>query len=94
MIARCAHDGANEGHLVQARGDQWQMFTNLDAGDFGADRLELPTYFRRSVHLEIEDVLVRRSAGEENHDHRLVGAADAGQRFGLEKLGQAEAAKT
>ena len=70
------------------------MFADLDAADIGGNRFEFAADFRGRVHLEIEDVLMRRSAREENHDDSLVRSADAGLRFGLQELGQRQAAQT
>ena len=70
------------------------MFANLDAGNAGGNRFEFASDFRGRIHLEVEDVLVRGAAREENHDDRLVRAADARLRFGLEKLGQGQATQS
>src|SRR5437764_4695786 len=69
------------------------MLADLDSRDGGGNRFELAADFRRRVHFEIENVLMRRPAGQENHDDRFVRTADAGLGFGLEELGQRQAAK-
>ena len=69
------------------------MLANLDAGNFGADRLEFAPDLRRRVLLEIEHVLVRRSARQEDHDDRLMRFADAGLRLGAQQLRQRQTAQ-
>ena len=59
-------------------GEPRQVLADLDAGDVRGDRLELAADLGRGVRLEVEHVLVRRPAGQEDHDDRLVRAADAG----------------
>src|SRR5690349_3932950 len=69
------------------------MLANLDARNFGADRLELATNFRRRVQLQIEHILVRRSAWQKDHDDRLVRFADAGLCLGAQQFGQGQTAQ-
>src|SRR6266567_1177640 len=69
------------------------MLANLDAGNFGIDRLELAANFRRRVLLEIEHVLVGRPARQKDHDDRLVRLADAGLCLGAQQLRQRQAAQ-
>src|SRR5438876_9648551 len=69
------------------------MLANLDAGNFGIDRLELAANFRRRVLLEIEHILVRRPTRQKDHDDRLVRFANAGLRLGAQKLRQGQTAQ-
>ena len=66
-----ADDRADRHQLVHLRGDPRQMLADLDARHVGLDRLELAADLGRRVHLQIEHVLVRRPAGQEDHDDRL-----------------------
>src|SRR5207248_2922823 len=84
----------DDGELVRHLRQTWEVFANLNARDLGGNRLELAPDFQRRVHLQIEHILVRRSAGQINHDDRFVRIADAGPGFGLEKLRQGEPAET
>ncbi len=73
-------------HLRELR----QMLGDLDAGDIGRDRLELAAKLRRRVHLQVENVLMRRPARQENHDHRLVRPPRPGLRLRAQDLRQAQ----
>ena len=77
MIARGADHRADQRQLVHHRCQAGQVLANLDARNLGFDRLELAANFRWGVHLEVEDVLVRRATRQENHDDCFVGGADA-----------------
>src|SRR5437016_8164987 len=68
------------------------MLANLNARNVGIYRLELAANFRRRVLLEIEHILVRRTARQKDHDDRLVRFADAGCRLGAEQFRQCQAA--
>src|SRR5438046_5840981 len=85
---------ADQDQFVHHFGQQRQVLADLDARDAGGNGFELAANLRGRVHPEIEDVLMRRAAWQENHDHSLVRTADTGLRFGLEKLWQGKAAKT
>jgi hypothetical protein len=93
MIVQRANHRADQNQLVHALGQLRQVFANLDAGDFGADGSELAANFRRRIHFEIEDILVRRAARQENHDDGFVRPSNARLDFGLEQLWQRQAAQ-
>src|SRR5258708_26211586 len=80
--------GADQDQLVHHFGQQRQVLAYLDARDACGNRFEFAANLRGRVHFEIEDVLVRLAAWQENHDYRLVRTADACPAFGLEKLRQ------
>jgi len=96
MVAVAADDGADDGILVGQLRQLRQMLADLDARDVGGDGLELTADLRRGVHLQVEHVLMARSARQEDHDDRLVlvaGRTDAGRGLGLEHLRQRQAAE-
>ena len=72
VIVDAADDRADDGELVHLRGDPRKAFADLDAGDFGRDRAELAANFLRGLGLDFPHVLMRRAAGEEDVDHRLL----------------------
>ena len=74
-------------------GQARQVLADVDAGDVGPDRLELAADLDRGVRLEVHHVLVRRPAGQEDHDDGLVRAADAGLGLGPQDLRQRQAAQ-
>ncbi len=80
--------------LVHLRGEERQVFANLDSRNFRGDGLELAANFRRRIHLQIEHVLMRRAARQENHDDSFVRASRAAQRFSLQQLRKSESAQT
>ncbi len=90
-----ADDRTDRNQLVHVRGDERKMLADLDAGHVGFDRSELAANFRRRVHFKIEEVLMRRSAGQEDHDDplRLRRSAAAGHRLGSQDLRQRKAAQ-
>ena len=67
---------ADQDQFVHHFGQQRQVLADLDARDAGGNGFELAANLRGRVHLEVEDVLMRRAAWQENHDHRLVRTAD------------------
>jgi len=60
-----ANHRADQRQLVHHFGESRQMLADLDSRDGGGNRSELAADFRRRVHLEIENVLMRRPAGQE-----------------------------
>jgi len=69
------------------------MLADVDAGDGGADRVEFAANPGGGVGLQIDHVLVRRPAGQEDHDDRLVRAGDARLGLGAEDLRQRQSAQ-
>ena len=86
--------GANDRVFIGQDGKARKVLANLDARHVRGYGPKFAAHFARGIGLQIKHVLVRRSARQENHDDRLVRAADAGLRFGLEKLWQGQAAET
>jgi hypothetical protein len=82
VIVLGANNGPYHREFIHDGSDSRHMFANLDAWDFGVDRLELPANFGRRVQLQIEHVLMRRATWQENHDNCFVGFADTGLRLG------------
>src|SRR5262245_15580950 len=74
-------DRTHEHALVGDTGDLRERFANLNAGNFGGDRLEFAAYFLGCVGLEVPHVLMRRPAAQENIDYGLVRMRAAGHRF-------------
>ena len=93
VVVHGVGEGTNEGEFVRPLRQSRQVFANLNAGNRCRNRLELAADFQRRIHFEVEHVLVRRAAGQVNHDDRLVRIADAGFGFGLEKLRQGKPAE-
>ena len=69
---------ADDRKFVHHSGELREKFTDLDAVDIGGNRFELSANFGGGIHLEVEHVLVRRAACQEDIDERLVwtGLAD------------------
>ena len=96
VVAVAAHDGSDDGILVRELREPRKVLADLDAGDVGGDGFEFAADLRRGVHLQVEHVLMARSARQEDHDDRLVlvaGRTDAGRRLGLEHLRQRQTAE-
>jgi len=93
MIVYRSDHRTYECYLIAELRELRKVFANLHAGDWRVNGLKLAPNFSGSIHLQIEDILVRRPAGQENHDHRLVRQANTGLGLGLQKLWQREAAK-
>jgi len=74
------HDPCAVGHV----------FGDVDAGDVSPGGAVGAADLDGSVHFEIDHVLVRRGAGEVDHDDRFVGAFDAGEFLGGEHLREGE----
>ena len=82
-------DAANKSELVGYLREEGKLFADLDAWDVRADRPKLAAILGGCLGLEIPHVLMRRSAGQEDHDDRLVinAARDLSRRrFGREDL--------
>jgi hypothetical protein len=81
MIVLGAHHRPDDGVFISQLGQTRQMLANLDSSDIGPDGIELAADFRGRIPLQIEDILMRWSTREEDHNHRFVGAADPGKRL-------------
>jgi len=92
MIVDGVGDRADDGVAMGLAGEEREVLADLEAGDGGGDGLEFAADFGGGVELEIEGVLMGRSAGQVDHDHRLVGGTDPGGGLGPEELGQGEPA--
>src|SRR5579872_3413034 len=77
---------SDDGELVHHRRNLGHVLANLDAGDVGLDRLELAADIGRRVGLQVEHVLMRRAAGQVDHDDRLVGGSDARRGLGSQHV--------
>ena len=75
VVPLAADEGADDRQPIHHAGQPRQMLADLDAGDTGGDRLELAADFGRRVGFEIDHVLMRRPAGQEDHDDGLVRGA-------------------
>ena len=62
-----------------------QMFTKMDTGCLGRNRLEFATNFFRSIGFQIETVLLCQATGKKNKDNSF-GSASGPRRFGLKSL--------
>src|SRR5690606_12918481 len=67
-----ADQRADQRKLADPAPDARQQFAGLDTGNAGCKRRELAPTFVRSIRLEIDPVLVRRAARQEDHDHGLM----------------------
>ena len=65
VLVTRADERADDGELVHHLRDVGHQFADLDAGDFGLDRLKLAAHVGRRVRLRIPDVDVARSALQE-----------------------------
>ena len=78
---------ADDRKFVHHLGELWEQFADLDAIDIGGYWFELSANFGGGIHLEIEHVLVRRTARQENIDECLVRSSFADiLRLGLKEL--------
>ena len=77
---------------VHLLGDQRQHLADLDARHGGANRLELPADLPRRVHLQVVHVLMRRAAGEVDHDDGFLAPAAARGLGSPQQLRQRQAA--
>ena len=67
-----ADQRANDRKLVHHGGHARHHLADLDTGHIRVDGIELAANFRRRIGFQIEHILMRRSAGQEDHDHRFV----------------------
>ena len=72
MITNRTDHGANRHELVHHAGQARHQLANLNARHVGADRLKLAADFHRSVGLEVVHILMRRAAGQVDHNHGFV----------------------
>src|SRR5580693_4757674 len=72
VIVDAADHRANDGELVHLGGDPRETFADLNAGDLGRDRTELAADLFGRLSFDFPEVLMRRAAGEEDVDHRLL----------------------
>ena len=91
FVAR-ADDGADRRRPVHLLGDQWQHLADVNARHSSADRLELAANLPRRVHLQVVHVLMRRAAGQVNHDDGFFALAAARGCGGPQQLRQRQAA--
>jgi hypothetical protein len=68
------------------------LSANFNARHVGLDRFELAANLAGSVGLDVEHVLMGRSARQEDVDDRLVRLAQPGCRFALQQSRQGDAA--
>ena len=87
FVAR-ADEGANDRELVHHLRDVGHQFADLDAGHFGLDRLEVAANVGGRVHLQVEHILVRRPAGQVDHDAGFVTLLDPALRLGTQHVGE------
>jgi hypothetical protein len=69
-----------------------QQLADFDARHVGGDGVELAADLDRRFGLQVNQVLMWRAAGEEDHDYGLVGVRPSGVRFGPQDFGQRHAA--
>ena len=81
-IGQGADDGAFVHHLRETR----HLLGDLNARNVRGDRFEFAPDFARRVRLQIEDILMRRTARQEDHDHRLMRPAGLLHRFGTQHV--------
>ena len=88
-----ADQRADQHELVHQAGRAREQLGNLDSGHVRRDWLHHATNLARRVELQIEHVLMRRPARQEDVDDRLVRTPDARLRLRLQQLSQARAAE-
>ncbi len=76
--------GADDGHLVGVFGHQRQLVAELDARHDGIDRIKQTANAGRWLRLEVEHILLRRSAPQVKQDARF--GFSAGSRLGRSSL--------
>ncbi len=86
--------GADQRAAIHHLGEARQMLGDLETRNIGGDGLEFAADLGRRIHLQIEDILMRRAARQEDHDHRLVRrTAHARRGLSAKDLRQTEAAE-
>ena len=93
VIGLVADQRADHDQLVHVARQTRKRFANLDSGDVGVDWFEFAADFLGSAGLEIDHVLVRRPARQEDHNDRFVRRRSlTGVRFKSKEVGEAQAA--
>src|SRR5207247_11311744 len=64
---------ADDRELVSDTGNEREMLANLDAWHLGGDGPEFTANFRRRIQLQIESILMWRSARQVSHNYLLLG---------------------
>lgn len=87
-----SHDRPHNRQLVGDLRQLRHQLADLDPRHIGGDRAKLPADLRGRIGLEVDHVLVRRPARQEDHDHRLLPRTRS--RLGPQQLGHREARHT
>jgi len=69
VIIASADDGADRHQLVHVAGEVGQKFANLNAGNAGANGIELAADFDRGIDLDVVHILMGRPTAAVNHDN-------------------------
>ena len=86
MLALGSDQSSDHRELIHSLRQQRHMFADFDAFHVRVNRGKLSAIFNRSQRLEVEHVLMRRPAWQEDHDDRLMIRPFSGRRFRLQQL--------
>ncbi len=87
-----AADRPDQSHLVHDVRQIRKVLANLNAPNAGGNRPELTANLGRRIRLQVDQIDVRGSAREKNHDDRLARAALGTHRLCPQKISQRQAA--
>ena len=86
-------NGPDDRVLVGQLGQARELLADLNAGHVGLDGPKLAADFLGRIRLEVEEIQMRRTAGQVNINHRLVRAAGLLRGLHLEQLPQRKPAR-
>ena len=89
VAAGRAIDRAERHQFVHDPRQPGQVLADLDAGHAGRNRPEIAANFGRSLHFQVEHVLVRRGSAQVDHDDRLARAGHPLGRLGPQQIAEA-----
>jgi hypothetical protein len=72
MLSLGTDQRPNDGQLIHPLSQQRHVFANFNSINVGMDRRKLTAILNGSQWLQVDHILMRRTTGEKNHDHRFV----------------------
>ena len=93
VVVNRADHRADEDELVHDGSGAREQLADLDAGDVRRDGFQLAANLARRVHLQVEHILMRRAAGQEDVDDGLVRFADARLRLDAQQVREGKPAE-
>ena len=94
MLTFGTDERPNDGELIHHAGEIRKVLADLHAGNVRVDRLEFAPNVIGRFSLDVVHVLVAGTAGQIDHDDRLLASANALLGLGLQKLRQSKLAQT